>query len=155
MRNKSKRKMMDRLNLRKRQNLSSHSKISKRCIMLRLSIRQMTTKKRRRNLKLRLNWMQMLPIRTGFNWKQMLRPRLKDSVSLLRTRSKGRDRSRKDRYMKLRWRLSELDSKRRRNTAMKRRNARGKRRKKSSRGKKKLRPSKRGSELRLRLRRKE
>jgi len=72
-----------------------------------------------------------------------LKLRLKDSVSLLRKRSKDRD-------MKLSKRLSELDCKRRRNTARKRRNARSKRRKKSSRDKKKLMSSKRGSELRLR-----
>jgi len=114
--------------------------------MLRLIIRRMTsTKKRRRNLKLRLNWEQQMPMRRGLNWKQMLRLklRLKDSVSLLRKRSKDRD-------MKLSKRLSELDWKRRRNTSRKRRNARSKRRKKSSRDKKKLMSSKRGSELRLR-----
>jgi hypothetical protein len=40
-----------------------------------------------------VNWKQQMPIRRGFNWKQMLRLklRLKDSVSLLRKRSKDRD----------------------------------------------------------------
>lgn len=87
---------MDMLLMRKRGNLSSRSRISKRCIMLRVSIRQMTKKKkRRRNLKLRLNWKQLLANRRAFNWKQRLRLRLKDNVSLLRRRMKGRDRSRK------------------------------------------------------------
>jgi len=87
-----KRKKVDMLLMRKRGNLSSH----KRCIMLRVSIRQMTKKKKRRpNLKLRLNWRQLLPNRRGLNWKQRQRLRLKDSVSLLRRRMKGRDRSRK------------------------------------------------------------
>ena len=84
--------------MRKRGNLSSHSRISKRFIMLRVSISQMTKKKkRRRNLKLRLNWKQLLPNRRGFNWRQRLRLRLrlKDFVSLLRRRMKGRDRRRK------------------------------------------------------------
>ena len=80
--------------MRKRGSLSSQYKISKRRIMLRVSIRQMTKKKkRRRNLKLRLNWRELLPNRRGLNWKQRLR--LKDNVSLLRRRMKGRDRSRK------------------------------------------------------------
>ena len=70
--------------------------------MLRLKIRRMTTtKKRRQNSKQRLNWEQQMSMRRGLNWKQMLRLRLKDSVSLLRRRSKGRDRSRKDRDVKL------------------------------------------------------
>ena len=82
------------LPMRKRGNLSSPSRISKRCIMLRVSIRQMMKKKkRRRNLKLRLNWMQLEPNRRDLNWKPRLR--LKDFVSLLRRRMKGRDRSRK------------------------------------------------------------
>ena len=82
------------LPMRTRGNLSSHTRISKRCIMLRMSVRQMTKKKkRRRNLKLRLNWRQLEPNRRGFNWRQRLR--LKDFVSLLRRRMKGRDRSRK------------------------------------------------------------
>ena len=61
--------------------------------MLRLKIRRMTTKKRRQNSKQRLNWEQQMSMRRGLNWKQMLRlkPRLKDSVSLLRRRSKDRD----------------------------------------------------------------
>ena len=108
--------------------------------MLRVSIRQKTMKKmRRRNLKLRLNWRQLEPDRRAFNWK--LRQRLKDSVSLLKRRMKGRDRSRKGLGMKLKQRLREIDSKRRRNTAKKRRSARGLKSKKSKRGKKKLRQS--------------
>lgn len=79
---------------RTRGNLSSLSRISKRCIMLKVSIRQMMKKKKkRRNLRLRLNWKQLEPIRRGFNWRQRLR--LKDFVSLLKRRMKGRDRSRK------------------------------------------------------------
>jgi hypothetical protein len=90
------RKKVDMSLMRKRGNLSSYSRISKRCIMLRVSIRQMTKKKkRRRNLKLRLNWKQLLPNRRGLNWRQRQRLRLKDSVSLLRRRMKDRDRSRK------------------------------------------------------------
>jgi hypothetical protein len=40
-----------------------------------------------------VNWKQQMQMKRGFNWKQMLRlkPRLKDSVSLLRKRSKDRD----------------------------------------------------------------
>ena len=52
-------------------------------------------------MKLRLNWKQQILIRIDFNWKQKVRLRLKDSVSLLRKRTKGRDRSRKDRDIKL------------------------------------------------------
>ena len=61
--------------------------------MLRLKIRRMTTKKRRQNSKLRVNWKQQMPIRRGFNWNQMLKLklRLKDSVSLLTKRSKDRE----------------------------------------------------------------
>ena len=79
-----------------------------------------------------------------------MRLRLKDSASLHIRMMNSRDRKRIGCDMRRRQRLSELDSKRRRNTALKRRNVRGLNRKKSRRGKKKPRLSKRGSELRLR-----